>query len=46
MVAPLVITCAIGVLLGFLPDAGPGLYGLAQQAAEAVSGEGGVFLAE
>lgn len=46
MVAPLVLTCAIGVLLGFLPDAGPGLYGLAQQAAEAVSGEGGVFLAE
>ena len=46
MVAPLVLTCAIGVLLGFLPDAGPGLYGLAQQAAEAVSGVGGVFLAE
>ncbi|MFR8236485.1 MAG: complex I subunit 5 family protein [Anaerovoracaceae bacterium] len=45
MTVPLAVTVVIGIILGFEPDAGPGLYDMAQTAAEAVTEEGGVYLA-
>ena len=41
MLVPLVITAVISVVLGIWPDAGAGLFTLAQQAAEAIF-EGGL----
>ena len=46
MVTPLMLTCITGLILGCEPDAGPKLYQMAQMAAESVTGEGGVYLAE
>lgn len=45
MVAPLALTAVIAIILGFVPNAGPHLYDMAQMAAEAISEEGGVYLA-
>lgn len=46
MIVPLTITVIIAIILGFVPDAGPHLYEMAQNAAEAIMGEGGVYLAK
>ena len=45
MLIPIMMTAVIAVILGFLPDAGPHLYDMAQMAAEAITGEGGAYLA-
>lgn len=45
MLIPLMLTAIIAVVLGFLPDAGPHLYDMAQMAAESITGEGGAYLA-
>ena len=45
MLIPLMLTAIIAVVLGFLPDAGPHLYDMAQMAAESIKGEGGAYLA-
>jgi len=45
MVIPLALTALIGIILGFYPNAGVHLYDMAQMAAEAVTGEGGSYLA-
>lgn len=46
MVAPIICTVVISLILGFVPDAGPHLYEMAQNAAKSITGEGGVYLAE
>lgn len=46
MVAPIVCTVIISLILGFVPDAGPHLYDMAQTAAESITGDGGIYLAE
>lgn len=45
MLIPLMLTAIIAVVLGFLPDAGPHLYDMAQMSAESITGEGGAYLA-
>lgn len=45
MLVPLMLTVIIAAILGFEPNAGVGLYDLAQMAAEAITKEGGVYLA-
>ena len=45
MVVPLALTAVIAIILGFVPNAGPHLYDMAQMAAEAITEEGGVYLA-
>ena len=43
LTAPLAVTLMIALTLGFFPDAGAGLYDLAQNAAEAVTRQGGFY---
>lgn len=45
MVVPLALTAVIAIILGFVPNAGPHLYDMAQMAAETITEEGGVYLA-
>ena len=40
MLIPIVITAAISLILGIMPDAGPHLYDLAIMAADAITGGG------
>lgn len=42
MLIPIVITAAVSLLLGIMPDAGPHLYDLAVMAADAVTGGGAI----
>ena len=42
MLIPIVITAAVSLLLGIMPDAGPHLYDLAVMAADAITGGGAI----
>ena len=44
MLIPIVITAAVSLLLGIMPDAGLHLYDLAVMAAEAISSGGGAIV--
>ncbi|MGN0726788.1 MAG: hypothetical protein ACI4LL_01420, partial [Anaerovoracaceae bacterium] len=44
MLVPIIITAAVSLVLGVMPDAGPHLYDLAVIAAEAITGGGGAIV--